>query len=325
MEADNKYKSLDYEDLEEFLRNPNISFQRKGNSSFSFKRKEDELILENDSDDIKYKKALKCLKRVFELDDDFDEYFYQATSGSGKECDKIDSIWSSSLLSLLFFYSAIKSGGLRINNILYTKCYFEFKNPVLQNRPHYTHPSNMDCVLMDQNKQHFLFIESKFIECVRDFRKKKINDGDMLKDKYGCEGESTKELYDWFKKFEVEFVPHYYYGMKQMITHYSGLKNFTSKKCFHPEMLTPEDKRKEVVDAFMNGAKVALMEVVYDISNIKDGKYANYLNNYKLIQEELVALMQNNDFEVLPMTTYQELANQTNPLPFAKIKEYYHF
>ena len=314
--------SVNYEQLRRFLGEGEFLFQQKGNSSFCFKREKDEVITDSTAKDEKYRRTLTCIKRHFELDDTFDEFFRQATSGSGNEAKKIDSIWSSSLLSLLFFFSAMKNDGITLNGIHYSKCVFEFQNPVLQNRPNYKKPSNIDCVLISDGEKSLLFIESKFIEYVRDYRDNKLYDKDVLSKSYSKSGESTKDLYYWYAKKQIPFKPHYYYGAKQMITHYSGLWNFVNG-CYHSNM-KKDNSKKEVITAFENGAKVSLIEIIYDLERI-DKKYEEYRNDYMDLQAELHNRMKNDRFEVLDATTYQRLIATANIKLSDKIKMYYSF
>ena len=319
------------EKLKDALANAGIEFEEKGKTSFSFKRNEDEKITETTSKEEKYERTLKCIKRHFKLDNDtdFDEYFRQATSGSGNEAEKIDAIWSSSLLSLLFFYIAIKNGGVKFDKIHYTKCFFEFMNPVLCNHPYYNKPSNIDCVLMSEDEKHLLFIESKFIEYVRDVSKKC-----ELSDKYARDGEPTAKLYECFKEKLESKESHYYYGVKQMITHYSGLYNFLNSDCPpHKKMMDDCEKRK-VIDAYTRGANVAFIEIVYDISEINE-EYQEYLNDYKKIQNELhnqmdkqllnSKVLNNGRFKIYDLITYQRFLADTNAKISDMVKRYYSF
>ena len=316
-----EYATIDYELLRDFLCNEKsgvkcekkITKRGTSNTSYSFLRTKEEKTGNPFND------TLNCIKRTFGLKDfpDFDSYFEQATSGSGNEAIKIDTIWSSSLLSLLFFYSAIKCGGIKIKGITFTKCYFEFKNPVLKLNPNYTHPSNIDCVLMDDMNKNILFIESKFIEYVRDFRKKKVYDNDVLKESYKRRGEPTEKLYNWFSKLlnSATFEPHYYYGMKQMITHFSGICNFIDESIdSHPQMMrvskSDYNPRKAIIEAKKNKPNLYLMEVVYDLSKGFDGKYKNHLDNYKHVQKLLLSKMNKNkpqQLKLLQLNTYQNL------------------
>ena len=86
-------------------------------------------------------------------------------SGEGNERDKIDTIYSSSLQSLLFFDQVSKQGiKIKINNkeVLFNEVYFEYKNKVIG------YPSSVDVVLVNRKTSSVCFVESKLLEIVRD-------------------------------------------------------------------------------------------------------------------------------------------------------------
>lgn len=302
-----------YGDLKELLsKKRGLEFEPKKDGSHSFCFKGSGGLNSN------YNRTLNCVKNVFLLDKKFNKYFKEATSGSGNEALKINTIWSSSLLSLLFFYSTvIKNRGIvfpdkKLEGVVFTKCHFEFKNPVRVTQDN-NHPSNIDCVLMDDSKKHLLFIESKFIEYKRDFRRKGPQESDVLKGEY--EDDYTRHLYNWYKGKlnEKPFKGMYCYGAKQMITHYSGLCNFING-AFHPNMENSETNRSEIIDAFVNNKpSLYLIEVVYDLSNVGgSGKYKKWFDSYQNVQTEMIKIMNDGKagFEVLEMVTYQSLLKE---------------
>ena len=85
--------------------------------------------------------------------------------GEGNEEEKIDSIYSSSLQSLLFFYGVSKSNPIHIGKDEFNKVLFEYENPVIR------YPSSVDVVLLNEKEQTIAFIESKFLEIIRDSNK----------------------------------------------------------------------------------------------------------------------------------------------------------
>ena len=74
--------SINYKELKADLGRSGIQFQAKGNTSFSFQRSKDEVIAEITDQIEKYNRTLKCIKRHFQLDDDFDSYFCPHKCGS---------------------------------------------------------------------------------------------------------------------------------------------------------------------------------------------------------------------------------------------------
>lgn len=118
------------------------------------------------------KKSTGCFKNVIEgiFDCTIDcDMYDQVVNGEGNEKDKISSVYSSSLQSLLFFSQVSESNPLVIGlnekeseKIEFTEVHFEYKNKVIG------YPSSIDVVLVDKAKKNILFIESKLAEIARD-------------------------------------------------------------------------------------------------------------------------------------------------------------
>lgn len=264
--------------------------------------------------------GLETLRRMFQMTSgSFDDYFKEAIGGNGDEEENLTTIYSSALLSLLFFSSAVENGGLKLEAVpdkVFTKCYFEYKNPVLKTRPNHSYPSNVDCVLVDKEDSAIVFVESKFAEYVYDYGEFDPNSKANLKDSYRCAGEYTENVAQFFDRLVQEGHAHYYYGIKQMITHYSGICNFIEGR-YHRN--STSNRKMEVINAYKNGAKVYLMEIVYDMSKIKNDEYAvitgykTCLDDYKAVQGEITKLINDESRQkalpltALPLTTYQQL------------------
>ena len=105
-------------------------------------------------------------RKLFGIEDvEFDEAFRVVTGGVGNEFAKINSLTSSSLLSLLVFYPLFNKNtkdsltlSVNGNLISFTNCFFEIKNKVIRL------PSCVDVVLQSEDKKTLLFLESKFLE-----------------------------------------------------------------------------------------------------------------------------------------------------------------
>lgn len=98
-------------------------------------------------------------------DEGFDEAFRVVTGGVGNELSKINSLTSSSLLSLAVFYPLFNKSvkepltlSVNGNLISFTKCFFEVRNKVIKL------PSCIDVVLLSDDRKTLLFLESKFLE-----------------------------------------------------------------------------------------------------------------------------------------------------------------
>lgn len=87
--------------------------------------------------------------------------FKSATSGDGDERRKILTLHSSSLLAFVCFHQ-ISSVPIVIDGIAYDEVMFEVKNDVIDAA--LGKPSNVDVLLLGENRKKLLFIESKFTE-----------------------------------------------------------------------------------------------------------------------------------------------------------------
>lgn len=98
---------------------------------------------------------------AFEIDTQdqaFRNAFDASTSGPGKEINRITTLHSSALLSLLVFYGVSDCNTITLRGTKYTKCFFEATNKV------FSHPSSVDVVLVSDDGKTMLFLESKFTE-----------------------------------------------------------------------------------------------------------------------------------------------------------------
>ena len=165
----------------------------------------------------------------------FKSKYYEAISGNGQELRRISTLHSSSLLALLCFYDVTLDHPLSFLGYTFTDSYFEVKTAVPKSRP-----SNMDIVLRGKEdntgRKVVLFLESKFSEYLET-------------GKY--EGISSKVYGGTYKELNLFDNPvsplrfenngayitisseknHYYCGgIKQMISHYIGVSNYSAKK-----------------------------------------------------------------------------------------------
>ena len=136
---------------------------RKLASAFS----EDELVPTNQTTE--WPKSFKCedgedmfgtLKRIFGLSESARGLFEAATSGDGNEKPRILTRHSSSLLAFLCF-NDVANNPIKIKGTVYNEVMFEVKNNVINESGT---PSNIDVLLMGENRKKLLFLESKFTE-----------------------------------------------------------------------------------------------------------------------------------------------------------------
>lgn len=238
------------------------------------------------------------LKNLFRIkDENFEEHFEEACFGEGNEYKEIMRLHSSSLCALLFFceISEKKPLTLKINNkdICFTKVLFEYKNKVINN------PSSIDVVLVSDDEKNLLFLESKFSEYLNvsqkytDLSPLYLDDyaeiyNDSLLNAAGLQiikesnrpeifektKKSKKVKYNGFMTIEEENET-YLEGIKQMISHYIGLKHFVSESII-------DDRLK------YNGQKVILGQIMFDFSfEEAQTKFNNYSKMYSKLANKL--------------------------------------
>lgn len=187
----------------------------------------------------------------------FIESYNEATSGKGFEERRITQLNSSSLLALLCFWRVSEKFPITIEGIKYTKVFFEVENMVFDNN------SSIDLLLVSEDGNTLLFLESKFTETLNPRR------GYWLSEKY----------YQVYKAIESLLAPeisignietktrksgaqnefvinspdggkHYFGGIKQMISHLLGLlqgPNTVSKSERIPHISYYKDRSKKLI------------------------------------------------------------------------------
>ena len=220
-------------------------------------------------------KPVDFLRDVFKIEDAlFDEKFLESISGDGNEGDKNYALKSSSLCALLFFYKVSKENPIHYKGIEYTKAYFEVKNKVTSK------PSNMDVVLIgtkEERDDSILFIESKFSEF--------IGTGEYsLAKTYRREPYRHMFFNDVFNYDEQKV---FQYGLKQLITHYIGIRNFLTSEMdeYKKEMAKSYNgkigNRVEVYKGYRN---VGFLEIVFKMA---EDDYKEYVSETKKVFDSL--------------------------------------
>lgn len=117
-----------------------------------------------------WSKSFKCedgedvfgtIQRIFGINESARGLFEAATSGDGNEKSRILTLHSSSLLAFLCF-NGVANHPITIDGIVYDEVMFEVKNDVIN--ASLGKPSNIDVLLMGENRKKLLFLESKFTE-----------------------------------------------------------------------------------------------------------------------------------------------------------------
>ncbi len=262
--------------------------------------------------------------------DTFAKKFQMACSGSGGELKNITTLHSSSLCALLFFFN-VDNKKLVIPSLSeyeFTESYFEFKNKVIR------YPSNIDVVLLGKNiktgKKVILFLESKFSEYITGIGKKKVSQSYF---KSGCYSapiyesiEEKEESFDFNKENGFNNSEKYNEGLKQMISHYYGIRRFMKGEFFDDN----EDVYKNIRE--YGADEIILGEILFD-NFAKDNKLEDKLKNYKKDYSNLANIIKeeykkdetkpkNIEFKVLEKSlSYSELDKYISDFP--KIKKFY--
>ena len=239
----------------------------------------------------------------YEEKDDFKGKLISACSGSGGEGAKITTLHSSSLCAFLFFYKVSDTKPLNIdingNNVAFFKVLFEYQNTVIEGR----NPSNVDIVLIgkdNKNKDIILFLESKFseyltakqanvaLEYIKQYPNIYNPKDPTFLDAIGFEFKKNKKDGSFIHQIEREGKIENFYnigpkqgsvyseGIKQMISHYLGIKNYLEK----------ENKRHDKRP--LPKAEIYLAEIIFDFAFGKAKKcLEKYTNAYKALAKEL--------------------------------------
>lgn len=219
----------------------------------------------------------------------FEQAFRIVTNGVGNEIDKINSVISSSLLSLLVFYKLFNNKSdeislhLTLNNrdYIFTQTLFEVRNKVVG------YPSCVDVVLKATDGT-LLFLESKFTEYL-DGRKssEKYGSGycnlyNNLKDVFDAAGLSVK-TYDGSLVLEANGGEKYIEGIKQSVSHLIGLVQGPQQS--NDE--TYEDVYKEYLPLYQSAPRLIYGTVLFDPSQILH-EAAEAFKDYKHLYENAI-------------------------------------
>ena len=285
------------------------------------------------------------LRRIFDIKNkQFSEKFQQAISGDGKEEENILTYHSSALCALLHFHN-VENNKIKIRidgkEIIFNKSYFEWKNKVINK------PSNMDIVLISEDSKTALFLESKFSEYLNESKYSNPISNRYLDNKY------SKDVYSKllgennpFKKVEQggkddfkitlnDESKQYYDGIKQMISHYVGIRNIICDT----ENIEEKDEKKllEKQNIITNVKEIYLGTILYDKFEFEEfGGENNPLKRYKDIYKQLSEIMNdvlkgNNEskkkFKVIEeVLTYSEVFDNINKNAIdEKVKKFYNY
>lgn len=255
-----------------------------------------------------YKECLlQAIKEVFGITNrSFEEKFNQAINGAGQEWRELNVFHSSSLLALLCFYNVSNDNPLSVKiegkTCKFTTSEFEVSNTIGKNISGKNYSSHIDVKLTGEceGKSVSLYLESKFSEYVNQRGKTSFSYTDDYNNIYSKLQGKIEDLDIIIGCDEITLVQtnnkrpaRYWQGIKQMISHYLGMKNCKDKSeliylgeilyDFRPYIPNDffgdyEDIHKQLVDA------LELIEI--EPQSFKVGKniltYQGVFKNYNL-------------------------------------------
>lgn len=284
-------------------------------------------------------KELETLSKIFDLTitPEMRELFKSATGGDGDEKSKILTLHSSSLLAFLCFYD-LSNHPITIDETEYNEVMFEVKNDVID--ASLGKPSNIDVLLMGENRKRLMFLESKFTEYLSGG--KAFLSPDRYKDFYELLSEKLElpfiASFDKVKHkpnkshsepFETEEyclktkerTSEYLGGIKQAFSHLLGIATGPAKK----QTKGNEDYTRSLLE---NADEIKFASIVFNCDNDKfekyDDLYKSVFENSDVIKDTIKDVLKKRELKltIVPhLLQYQEVF-QANFL-HEKVREFY--
>ena len=282
-----------------------------------------------------WSKSFKCedgedvfetIQRIFGIRKSARGLFEAATSGDGNEKSRILTLHSSSLLAFLCF-NDVANHPITIDGIVYDEVMFEVKNDVID--ASLGKPSNIDVLLMGDNRKKLLFLESKFTEYLsrgyvtlsnkyRDlyiklqklnlpFNIKFIN---VLQESDNSHKEP--DIKEGIRLYTEEKTSEYLYGIKQAFSHLLGIATGPAKK----QTKGNEDYTRSLLE---NADEIKFASIVFNCDNKKfdDYKilYESVFENSEVILETIKEVLPKSEIKltIVPkLLQYQKVFQDNN-------------
>ena len=277
------------------------------------------------------------LKRIFGIRESARGLFEAATGGNGNEKQKILTLHSSSLLAFLCF-NDIANHPITIDGIVYddgtvyNEVMFEVKNNVINNSPG---KSNIDVLLMGENRKKLLFLESKFTEylsggkvTLSPHRYEEFYS--MLTEKNNfrfsagylpVNSKTDKSQKTQYALYKGKKTSEYLEGIKQAFSHLLGIATGPAKK----QTKGNEDYTSSLLE---NADEIKFASIVFNCDNDKfkkyDDLYKSVFENSDVIKETIKEVLPKSEIKltIVPhLLQYQEVF-QANFL-HEKVREFY--
>lgn len=284
-------------------------------------------------------KELEALSKIFDLTltPEMRELFKSATDGDGDEKSKILTLHSSSLLAFLCFYD-VSNHPITIDETEYNEVMFEVKNDVIN--ASLGKPSNIDVLLMGENRKKLLFLESKFTEYLSGGkvflspeRYKKFYDllSEKLKLPFIASFDKVKYKPNksHIEPFETEKyclktnerTSEYLGGIKQAFSHLLGIAT-------GPANQQASGNEAYKMSLLENAEEIKFASIVFNCDNDKfkkyDDLYKSVFENSDVIKETIKEVLKKRELKltIVPhLLQYQEVF-QANFL-HEKVREFY--
>ena len=291
-----------------------------------------------------WSKSFKCedgedvfgtIQRIFGINESARGLFEAATSGDGNEKSRILTLHSSSLLAFLCF-NGVANHPITIDGIVYDEVMFEVKNDVID--ASLGKPSNIDVLLMGDNRKKLLFLESKFTEYLSGG---KVTLSNKYRDLYiklqklnlpfnikfinvlqeSDNSHKEPDIKEEIRLYTEEKTSEYLHGIKQAFSHLLGIATGPAKK----QTKGNEDYTGSLLE---NADEIKFASIVFNCNNKKFDDYNNLyksvFKNSDVIQETIKEVVPKRELKlsIIPqLLQYQEVF-QDNYLS-DKVRKFY--
>ena len=248
------------------------------------------------------------------------EHALMFKKGSGSELQdsedtpaKAKAIDSSSMLSYNFFNWISEKQPLDLSGIKYTHVYFEVRLKTLRNS---NAPANIDVVLVDKENKNVLFIESKFLEYLKN-EKADFSSSYTELGNYFADNNSKENLITLVENYNGKYGG-YYDGIKQNICHIIALCNLEDEKARE----YAKEKNPNLADIFEAAVsyKFKFINLIFNpcFNAAAKKKYDNYVNLLETFQKDISfcnKFLVDNSIFMSYSDLYQKFTKQKPPLP----------
>lgn len=265
------------------------------------------------------------LKRIFGIRESARGLFEAAKSGNGNEKQKFLTLHSSSLLAFLCF-NDIANHPIKIDGTVYNEVMFEVKNNVIKESGT---PSNIDVLLMGENRKKLLFLESKFTEYLSGG---KVTLSNKYRDLYiklqklnlpfnikfinvlqeSDNSHKEPDIKEEIRLYTEEKTSEYLHGIKQAFSHLLGIATGPAKK----QTKGNEDYTGSLLE---NADEIRFASIVFNCDNKKfekyDELYKSVFKNSEVILETIKEVLPKSEIKltIVPeLLQYQKVFQDNN-------------